>query len=303
MSAVSSASTNPVLTTFAQQIAPDLRQSAASSLCPEVKAPSAKARFKIFDEENTWQAYDTERALGGPATRIPWKASDGQLNLAPHALEGTIDDFEREADDLSLLQKSKVRSLLTTAMLSHEKDLVTYLNATVSAIASTWDASTDPIEAIDTQMAAIEKALGGLPPNKIRFSTDAWIILRNNAKVQARFKTGFVGVTKDLVQSAFLFPECQIEIGGLVYNSAKRGATQSKTRILGNDVWIYYNSQTPDMEDPSFAKCFTTGAGGVQTVRTYRDESARSEVLAVDWNREFKVTNTQAVKRLTVSAS
>ena len=110
-------------------------------------------------------------------------------------------------------------------------------------------------------------------------------------------------MTKELVQSAFIFPECQIEIGGLVYNSAKRGATQSKTRILGSDVWIYYNSASPDMEDPSFAKCFTTGAGGVQTVRTYRDESARSEVLAVDWNREFKVTNSQAVKRLTVSAS
>ena len=136
MGAIASASTNPVLTSFAHAIAPDLRRSAAASLCPEVQAPSAKARYKIFDEENTWQAYETERALGGPAKRIPWKASDGQLNLAPHALEGTIDDHEREADDLALLQKSKVRSLLTTAMLSHEKDLVTYLNANVSAVGS-----------------------------------------------------------------------------------------------------------------------------------------------------------------------
>lgn len=292
-----------MLTSYAHSIAPDLRRAAAASLCPEVTVPSIRSRYKKFDEENTWQAYETERAIGGKAKRIPWKDSDGQLNLVPNALEATIDDHEREGDDLTILQKSKVKSLLTTTTLSHEKALVDYLNANVTAEAGkgTWDANTDPIEQLDEMLVAIELALGGLPPNKIRFSTSAWQILRNNAKIQSRFKTGIVSVTREQIQSVLIFPEVQIEIGGLVYNSAKRGATKSKARMLGNDVWIYYNSPTPDMEDPSFAKCFTTGKGGVQTVMTYREP--RMDVIAVDWNREFVITNTQAVKRLTVSAS
>lgn len=303
MPPATSMSSNPMLTSFAQEVAPSLQNSRAKLLCPEVIAPSTKARFKIFDEENTWQTYKTERAIGGSATRIPWKASDGQLNLAPHALEGVIDDFERDGDDIRVLQRSKVRSVVSSATLSNEKDMFTYLNANVTAKAGkgTWDASTDPIEQIDEQLAAIELALGGLPPNQILFSTDAWVILRNNAKVQARFKTGFVGVTKDVVQSAFLFPECQITIGGLTYNSAKRGATQSKARMQGADVWIFYNSQSPDMEDPSFAKCFTTGRGGTQQVYTY--EEPRRQVISVDWNRQFYITNSQAVARLTVTSS
>jgi len=57
------------------------------------------------------------------------------------------------------------------------------------------------------------------------------------------------------------------------------------------------------MEDPSFAKCFTTGRGGVTSVRTYRDERSRSDIIAVDWTRQFAITNTEAVKRLTVTSS
>lgn len=304
MSAVSSASSNPMLTTYAQAIMPDLESAAANFIAPQVTAPSARSRYKIYDQVNSWQAYETERPIGGPATRIPWLASDGQLNLTPHALENPIDDHEREnGEDLVGLQQSKVRSVLSSAMLSHEKDLFTYLNATVTAEAGkgTWNSSTDPIEQLDEQLVGIETALGRRP-NRVLISTSAWQILRNNAKTQARFKSGFASITRDMISNVLIFP-VEIQIGGLIYNSAKPGATASKSRIAGSDVWLFFASQNPDMEDPSFAKTFTTGRGGLTSVRTYREEQSRSDIVAVDWNREFSVTNTEAVKRLTVAAS
>ena len=303
MSAISSASSNPLLTTYAQAIIPDLESAAANFICPQVTAPSAKARYKIYDQVNSWQAYETQRAIGGPATRIPWLASDGALNLEPHALENPIDDHEREGADLQNLQQSKVRSVVTSATLSHEKDLFTYIKSQVSAEGGkgTWNASTDPIEQLDEQLVDIETALGRRP-NRILMGTLAWQILRNNAKTQARFKSGFASITRDMISNVLIFP-VEIQIGGLLYNAAQPGATANKSRNVGSDVFLFYADQNPTMEDPSFAKCFTTGKGGVESVRTYRDEPSRSDIIAVDWNRQFVVTNSEAVKRLTCTAS
>ena len=304
MSAVSSASSNPLLTSFAVSIMPDLENEAASFICPQVVAPSARSRYKIYDEVNTWQAYETQRAIGGPSQRIPWLASDGQLNLEPHGLSSPIDDHEREDNsDIVGLQKSKIRGVLSGAVLSHEKDLFTYINANVSAEATdgVWDANTDPIEKLDEQLADLEVALGRRP-NRILMGTGAWQILRNNAKTQARFKSGFASITPSEVTSNLIFP-VELKIGGLVYNSAKPGASKSKTRIVGSDVYLFYADQNPTMEDPSFAKCFTTGRGGLTNVRTWRDENAHSDIVEVNWNREFAITNSTGVKRLTVTTS
>ena len=304
MSAISSASGNPLLTSYAQAIIPDLESSQANFIAPQVVAPSARSRYKIYNEVNSWQTYETQRAIGGPATRIPWLASDGQLNLEPHALENPIDDFEREdTSDIVGLQQSKVRSLLSSATLSNEKDLFTYLKANVSAEAGkgTWNASTDPIEQLDEQLVALETALGRRP-NRILMGTLAWQIMRDNAKTQARFKSGFASITRDMVSNVLIFP-VEIAIGGLLYNSAQPQATKSKARFVGSDVFCFYADQNPTMEDPSFAKTFTTGRGGIQSVRTYREEGSRSDIVAVDWNRQFAITNSEGVKRLTVTSS
>jgi hypothetical protein len=105
-----------------------------------------------------------------------------------------------------------------------------------------------------------------------------------------------------MISNVLIFP-VEIQIGGLIYDSALPGATSSKTRNVGSDVFLFYADQNPSMEDPSFAKCFTTGRGGVTSVRTYRDERSRSDIIAVDWTRQFAITNTEAVKRLTVTSS
>ena len=304
MSAISSASGNPLLTSYAQAIIPDLESSQANFIAPQVVAPSARSRYKIYNEVNSWQTYETQRAIGGPATRIPWLASDGQLNLEPHALENPIDDFEREdTSDIVGLQQSKVRSLLSSATLSNEKDLFTYIKANVSAEGGkgTWNASTDPIEQLDEQLVALETALGRRP-NRILMGTLAWQIMRDNAKTQARFKSGFASITRDMVSNVLIFP-VEIAIGGLLYNSAQPQATKSKARFVGSDVFLFFADQNPTMEDPSFAKTFTTGRGGIQSVRTYREEGSRSDIVAVDWNRQFAITNSEGVKRLTVTSS
>jgi hypothetical protein len=40
---------------------------------------------------------------------------------------------------------------------------------------------------------------------------------------------------------------------------------------------------------------------GARIVRVYREESSRSDVLAVDWTEDIKLTSSVCAKRITVS--
>ena len=55
--------------------------------------------------------------------------------------------------------------------------------------------------------------------------------------------------------------------------------------------------QAPTIYDPSALKTFAGGRGGVSAVREYRDESSRSDIYAVDWSRDVKVTSAISIER------
>jgi hypothetical protein len=48
-------------------------------------------------------------------------------------------------------------------------------------------------------------------------------------------------------------------------------------------------------------KTFRLRRGGVDVVRTYRDDSARSDILAVDGSEDIRVTSSVCARKLTAS--
>ena len=46
---------------------------------------------------------------------------------------------------------------------------------------------------------------------------------------------------------------------------------------------------------------FRTDRGGVDVVRVYREDASGSDVLAVDWTKNIKVTSVICARRITVS--
>ncbi len=48
-------------------------------------------------------------------------------------------------------------------------------------------------------------------------------------------------------------------------------------------------------------KTFRLRRGGVDVVHTYRDDSTRSDILAVDWNEDIRVTSAVCARKLTAS--
>lgn len=285
----------------------DRTSALAEFLAPTVLVPATIGHYKKYDDKNLYQALDTARAVGGPAKRIEFDASDPTYNCKPQALEVTIDDSERDAEGAPiLLEQAKTTVLVNTAVLSHEDKVLTAVKAGVSAVSDAdrgkWSsADIDPIDQIDEQINAIAAATGMLP-NRICMGLGAWYSLRKNPKVKARVAgVKVAGFGYQDFAACLLNPAIELRVGVLVKDAKKFPAAKSASGIVGDECFIFYASPTPSTYDPSFAKTFMGGRGGVESVRLYRDEKVRSDVLALDWSVDVQVVATGMVRRLTIT--
>ena len=303
----SEASVNPTLTNYASGVLNDLQSATADFLAPQVQVPATIGQYKAYDNKNAFQTHDTSRGVGGPARRIFMDVSEPTYNCLPQALEITIDDSERDAagtlNPLDL-EQAKVKTLVQSSVLSHEKHVITTVNAAVSATGGVgvWsNDANDPVDEIDAQIEAIAKDTGQLP-NAILMGMTAWRRFRQNAKVVAKQPgAALIGLNQGQASAMLINPSTEIRLSTMAYDTTKQGKTRSNSFVNGDDVYIFVRSATPTIYDPSALKTFAGGRGGVTAVREYRDESSRSDVYAVDWSRDVKVTSSISIKRITTS--
>jgi len=230
----------------------------------------------------------------------------------PQALEVGVDDAERiaEGDDGARIDEAKIKTLVSATALAHESRVITAIRAGVTTqsgqagCTGNWISDTvDPVKEINAQIEVIANNTGRMP-NRIAFGLDTWRTFMNNAMVLKR-QPGSQLIGLSLIQAAamLLNPAIQIKVGVISYNQAKLGNTPNKKNIYAGECFVFYADDNPDIYDPSFAKTFTTKKGGVEAVRTYRDERARSTVHAVDWSEDIEICSTTTVKRITVTTS
>ena len=300
---MSSSKYNVTLTNYARGLAQDISATLANFLAPEVVVPAATGQYKSFDDKNTFQVIDTSRAVGGPAKRLEFAASDPTYNCLPQALEIAIDDHERDEagqNDPLRLEEAKTQTLVSSAVTSHEAKVFAALTALAAATNITL-ASDDPIAKIDEQIEALATDTGRMP-NRLVIGLPLWNKLRNNAKVIARFPgAASVGVSMAQFSSLLLNPSIDIRVGILAKDTAKLGAAKANVNIIGQQLVVFHANASPTLYDPSFMKTFRLRRGGVDVVRTYRDDSARSDILAVDWSEDIRVTSSVCARKVTAS--
>ncbi len=301
------ASVNPTLTNYASGVLNDLQSATADFLAPQVQVPATIGQYKAYDDKNAFQTHDTSRGVGGPARRIFMDVSEPTYNCLPQALEITIDDSERDAagtlNPLDL-EQAKVKTLVQSSVLSHEKHVITTVNAAVAATGGVgvWsNDANDPVDEIDAQIEAIAKETGQMP-NAILMGMTAWRRFRNNATAVAKQPgAALIGLNQGQASALLINPSTEIRLSTMAVDTTKQGKTRSNAFVNGDDVYIFVRSATPTIYDPSALKTFAGGRGGVSAVREYRDESSRSDVYAVDWSRDVKVTSAISIKRITTS--
>jgi len=300
------ASINQTLTAYAAGLSQDTRSAMADFFAPQCPVGVSMGQYKSYDVKNAFQIYATARAIGGSANRIKFDADDETYNCKPQALEITIDDAERDAagDDQSILEQSRARTLVVSANIAHEKDVIDAVDAALTAVAGkgNWSSpNVDPVAELDEQIEALA-TITGMMPNALALGLAAWRIAKNHPKVIAKFPgAAVVGVSFSQFASLLLNPNIEVRVGVLARDTTKFGRTASKTQIVGSNAYVFCRSATPTQYDPSLAKVFMTRAGSVDAVRVYRDENARSDVLAVDWSRDIKVTSSACGRKLAIT--
>jgi len=311
----SEASVNPTLTNYASGVLNDLQSATADFLAPQVQVPATIGQYKAYDDKNAFQVHDTSRGVGGPARRIFMDVSEPTYNCLPQALEITIDDSERDAagtlNPLDL-EQAKVKTLVQSSVLSHERHVITTVNAAVTADATSvgggamgaWGlAAVDPVVQMDYLIESIAKATGQLP-NAILMGMTAWRRFRNNAKViEKQPGAALIGLNQGQASAMLINPSTEIRLSTMAYDTTKEGATRNQAFVNGDDVYIFVRSASPTIYDPSALKTFAGGRGGVSAVREYRDESSRSDIYAVDWSRDVKITSAISIERITTTDS
>jgi hypothetical protein len=290
------------LTDYAKGIGFNAADVASRILAPEVIVGSPIGKFKKFDDKNAFQAPDTSRALGGSARRLEFNGTDGDYNCQPQALEIGIDDAERDSSDAIGLEQAKIKTVVNSAIRAHGKKVFDKAATVTAAATPTWSnpATGNPISDLNAQIEAIVDATGEFPTH-IVLGVTAWRYFVQHDKVSDKFKSGVV--TPQTVQAAALLlaPSIEFVVTPLVTDTAKPGVAKSTAQVFGGNLFILLSSASPSIYDPSFMKTFRTQMGGVESVRSYRDDSARSDIYAVDWSEDIQVTSTASVRRLTVS--
>lgn len=311
----SSAAINYELTNFASGKLNDEATNEANALAmrlaPIVPVPGATGQYKAFDDINSFQIYNTARAIGGDPTRLEFKASDPSYACKPHGLEATIDEWERaQAGDSPLAQRlldqGKVGALTAAAAKSNAKDVVDTVLAAVSAVADrgNWtNPDTDPIDQIDEQLLALSLAVGSKANICVDMDLSAWWALRSNAKVKARVGANQVTpITMEQLNASLLFP-VRLNATSIAYHSTKLGqSTQTKTRLLNAVCLIYVSVPNPTVYDASAFKCFAVGMGTpTATVRSWTNPNGLYDGHMLIWNKDIKQTSTVAMKRLNIT--
>ncbi len=304
-----SASISNVLTTYARGLAAEARkkQSLIDRICPVIETGAATGKYKLIDDKNSLQATDARRGIGGKAKRLEYDTTESTFNCEPFALEIPIDDHEKKLageDGLQILKQGKTAALLNTQITTRENSVFAMLKAGVTATGGVgaWSSGTaKPIDEIDAIIESITTRTG-MMPNMIDFGLGSWRVFRSHANVLSRLANTSLGVLQpDQAGGLFLNPQMSIGIGVMSRDTAKIGTGKTAVNIVGSDVWIYYSAPTPGLFDQSFAKAFRVRGDGVMAVTEYRAQDNRSDILAIDWTEQYKVTNAEAGARISLS--
>lgn len=319
MSVRSTATFNVPLTTYAQGIAGDRIASnrLANILCPIVQVGAATGTYKKFNDKNSFLIEDDARALGGQRKRLQFEANDATYNCKPRGLEIGLDDFESDMVSTSggpqrtaLLEQGKVKSMVTRKSLGFCKRVVDAWFAAFPAEAGygQWaKPGVDPLDQIDDVLRQLSLDVSSTENITMVLSVTSWALLRRNPEVKKRLglKTEF-SLTRQMLIDALLFP-VQLEVSAVTYTTKKFGQAAvgkgEKTEIVGAYCGFNYSVPNPSEMDASSFKCFSTSSALVDSVKTYRDESANSDIHAVDWSEDIEQTSTLAGRVIAVDAS
>jgi len=294
------------LTDFAFSIMPDYLKvlAEAKRIAPIVATGALAGRYASFNSQQGFVAPSTKRAAGGITADIKFAGSMTDFVLDSNALKASIDneiEVPLAGDNISIVEESKVTTLLAQGTNSFAQDVYSVLKAGVSAHATfgKWgDATVDPIAQIDAAGLEIAAATG-IYPNVCDITPQMLQLLRANPNTIKRFPGAVGGVSLDQIAGCLCFP-CEIKIitgmgltGGGFGNSSATYAP-----LLGTSCWLYYSNPLATGLNASFAVTLSLTRELISGVYEYMSEDGTVRYLRTKWACKSVVQSASLARRI-----
>jgi hypothetical protein len=292
----------------------DTKNKLAEFIAPAVQVPAMAGYFQKYDNREAFTLQASDKLPGKSATLLAFTSKGSPYDCSPNALDTVIPSQLLEVTDQAAAMvhyQAIMNYLVSVANTNHEYQVFSKVAGLVSAdsaYGSGWSsasgssATVNPFSQIESAVYSIAKDNGGVFPNKIIVGPQAWIYLKQAFTTRGQWSI--------LPQSDNAVKEyigqignggLQVKIGVMPYGNNLGQATRTMTGIVGtNDIYIFYASDTPFINDQSCFKTFTFGRG-IDNLKTWVSLDQRDVFAGVDWNIDVQLTNQYAIKRISVT--
>lgn len=280
---------DPILTTVVQGYKnPEF---VGDALFPAVPVAVSGGKIIEFGKES-FLAYNSQRAPGGPTKRISFGYQGKPFSLENHALEAPVPrEYQRDAAkvpginlgtravNLTMRANKQTLEIQQAALATDAANYPTANKITLSGTDKWSNAASKPVSIINAGKEAVRQAIG-VYPNVLLLGAQAFTPLKDNPSILERFKyTSRESITAEML--AALFDLDKVVVGK---------AVQATDAGVMSDVWgnsavlAYVPSSPSQMEEPSYGYTYTME--GHPLVETpYYDPNAKSWIYGVTYER------------------
>lgn len=290
------------------QIALDYRPEGliADMIFPQVTVQKQSDLYTIFSRADKLRVEDDKRAPGTEANKITQSVSSDTFFCKNYALKYPVTIEDKANSDPIFVQKlinGRVEFLQDKLGLGWEARIAALVTNTSNvgssaAVASGWTDYTNADVLGDLQNAIDNvKDSTGLSPNSIVFGESAWRNARRNAAIRNLINgNNNGGGYANREQIRDLLEVENILVGGAYKNAGNEAQAESLTQVWGDNVLVYYSSNRPATDRPSFGYSFRWAAPGLPNMAVERhpyNTKTKSEEVELGYYQDEKITGSE----------
>jgi len=301
------------LTSYAVGYPTDELERVQQFIAPMVPAP-LKFSYLVRSKANAYGtvADDVVGVNGLPALVQPDAASVVERTLQFRGLETQMSDQEVVAFNATpgwsgdMEWQDRIGELMDWVRRGRfQRTMAAAVATTGGATSKTWNAAANPISDLRAEIKTIAKLAGGKQNVRLLFGCDAWEIMVDQAKLAGGTSYPYQVVDEAVIARLLGIPAANITVTYLqVVSSAQGVTTTTSTDLLtAAELWIFAASSNPNRRDPSFIKTFFMQYNGAPYYVYQFKPHPLFERRGLAYYDYISVTNSAAVKRLTIASS
>lgn len=275
----------------------------ADMISPIVPVGKQSNYYTIFSRADILRVEDTKRSPGTEANKVTQDVSCARYYADNYALKDNVNIEDKANADpimLSKLYGNKTKYVTNKLFLDWESRVANQVTSgtnvgSYAAVSSAWSDNTNstPLADINAALDNVQDSTG-IRPNRIVFGDLAWRHFRRNTAIRDLIMgTNNGGGYANVAQVKELLEVETILVGGAYINTANEAQAESISQVWADNVLVYYGTNAPSIDDPSFMYAFRWNAPGLPNMQVERhpfDSKTKSEEVEVGYYQDEVVT-------------